>query len=47
MHEGQEIPIVSIVFRRPDLTKRALEAAAFAKPRQVFVIADGPRLNRG
>lgn len=36
-------PVALIIFNRPDCTKRVLEAIAAARPRQLFVIADGPR----
>ena len=36
-------PVALIIFNRPECTKRVLEAVAAARPRQLFVIADGPR----
>lgn len=36
-------PVVIIIFNRPELTKRVIAAIAQAQPRQLFVIADGPR----
>lgn len=36
------VPVVLIVFRRPDTTRRVLDAIRRARPRQLFVIADGP-----
>jgi hypothetical protein len=39
-------PVVLIIFRRPELTARVLAAVAQAKPRRLFVIADGPRAGR-
>jgi hypothetical protein len=36
-------PVLLVVFKRPDLTRRALERIAEAKPSRVFVAADGPR----
>jgi hypothetical protein len=41
-----DTPVVLIIFRRPDLTARVLEAVAAVKPRQLFVFADGPRSDR-
>ena len=38
-----ETPVVICIFDRPDMTKQVLEAIAPARPRQLFVIADGPR----
>lgn len=37
------IPVALIIFNRPDLTRAVFEAIAKAKPRVLFVIADGPR----
>jgi hypothetical protein len=39
-------PIAMLVFRRPDVTRRVFEAVAAAKPKRLFLIADGPRPNR-
>ncbi|MBW4537594.1 MAG: glycosyltransferase family 2 protein [Myxacorys chilensis ATA2-1-KO14] len=39
-------PIVFIIFKRPDTTKRVFEAIRQAKPSTLFVIADGPRGDR-
>lgn len=36
-------PIVFIIFKRPDTTKQVFEVIRQAKPKQLFVIADGPR----
>src|SRR5258708_20036497 len=36
-----DVPVLLIVYRRPDLTSRALDAIATARPRQLFVAADG------
>jgi hypothetical protein len=36
-------PVLLVVFKRPDLTRRALERIAEAKPSRIFVAADGPR----
>jgi hypothetical protein len=36
-------PIVFIIFRRPDLTARVFEVIRQAQPRQLLIIADGPR----
>src|SRR6185436_19386626 len=37
------VPVALIIFNRPDLTARVFEAIRQAQPRQLFVIADGPR----
>jgi hypothetical protein len=36
-------PVAFIIFNRPDKTQRVLRAIAEARPRRLFVIADGPR----
>jgi hypothetical protein len=38
-----ETPVALIIFRRPQLTERVFAAIARARPRKLFVIADGPR----
>ena len=40
-----EIPILLIVFNRPDKTKKMLEILKILKPKNLFVSADGPRNN--
>lgn len=40
------VPVVLIIFRRPRQTERVLRAIAQAQPRQLFVVADGPRPDR-
>lgn len=37
-----DAPVAFIIFRRPDLTKRVFERIRQARPRQLFIIADGP-----
>lgn len=36
-------PVAFLVFNRPDLTERVFEAIRQAEPRQLLVVADGPR----
>jgi hypothetical protein len=36
-------PVVFIIFKRPDTTKKVFEVIRQAKPPKLFVIADGPR----
>jgi hypothetical protein len=36
-------PVAFLIFNRPDLTKIVFEAIAKVKPKQLFVVADGPR----
>jgi hypothetical protein len=38
-------PVALIIFNRPETTKRVFAEIAKAKPRKLFVIADGPRVN--
>jgi len=38
-----EIPIVFIIFNRPDTTKKVFEEIKKIRPNKLFVIADGPR----
>jgi hypothetical protein len=39
-------PVVLIAFNRPDLTRRTLDAIREAAPRELFLVADGPRSDR-
>jgi len=39
-------PVVFIVFNRPDPAKRVFEAIRVARPKKLFVVADGPRQGR-
>ena len=36
-------PIVFLIFRRPELTAKVFDRIREAKPKQLFVVADGPR----
>jgi hypothetical protein len=36
-------PVALIIFRRPEVTGRVLTAIAKARPKKLFVVADGPR----
>lgn len=36
-------PVVFIIFNRPDTTKRVFEKIREAKPKKLYIIADGPR----
>lgn len=38
-------PIVFIIFNRPETTSRVFESIKNAKPKTIYVIADGPRKN--
>jgi len=37
-------PILFLIFKRPDTTKRVFEAIRKAKPEKLFIAADGPRV---
>lgn len=39
-------PVVLIIFNRPDTTEKVFEVIRQVKPSKLFVIADGPRLDR-
>lgn len=41
-----DVPVVLVAFRRPDVTRRNLAAIRQVRPRQLFVIVDGPRPGR-
>src|SRR4051812_36471078 len=43
MADGLTIPVVLIVFNRPDTTTRVFAAIRSVRPKQLFLIADGPR----
>jgi len=38
-----QTPVLLVIFKRPEHTRRALEAIAAARPPKLFVAADGPR----
>ena len=42
---GLDTPVLFLVFNRPDLTRRVFERIRAARPAQLFVAADGPRLD--
>lgn len=46
MAEKLNIPVLMLVFNRPEETKRVFEAVRKAKPSRLYVAADGPRANR-
>lgn len=39
-------PVALIIFNRPDVTARVFEHVALARPKRLFIIADGPRPDR-
>jgi hypothetical protein len=45
-HPSAESPILFLVFNRPDTTARVFDAIRAARPRRLFVAADGPRADR-
>lgn len=40
-----DVPIVFLIFNRPETTIRVFEAIRSVRPRKLLVVADGPRLN--
>jgi hypothetical protein len=44
--EGLCIPVVYIVFNRPDMVMRTFPAIREQRPRQLYLIADGPRASK-
>ena len=45
--EALDTPVALLLFNRPDTTARVLEAVRRARPKFLFVVADGPRPGRG
>jgi hypothetical protein len=45
-HPSAETPILFLVFNRPETTARVFDAIRAARPRQLFIAADGPRADR-
>lgn len=45
-YEGQVPPVLLIVFRRPELTRKMLDSIRAAKPARLYVACDGPRAGR-
>lgn len=43
MSAAFQTPVVLLIYKRPDVTRRVFEAIARAKPSRLFVVADGPR----
>ncbi len=44
--EKFQTPILFLVFNRPDITARTFDAIRIAKPRRLYVAADGPRAHK-
>lgn len=44
MTEQVEIPVLLLIFNRPQKTKRVFEAVRQSRPHRLFLAADGPRL---
>ncbi|MCF8070450.1 MAG: glycosyltransferase family 2 protein [Desulfobacterales bacterium] len=42
---NNEVPVLLVIFNRPEKTRRVIEALRQVKPTQLFVAADGPRLD--
>ena len=41
-----DTPIIFIIFNRPDITKIVFKSIREAKPKKLYIIADGPRENK-
>ena len=41
-----DVPILFLIFNRPDTTARVFEKIREVKPRQLFIAADGPRIEK-
>src|SRR5687767_15748163 len=41
-----QTPVLFLIFNRPDTTARVFEAIRSAKPRNLYIAADGPRENK-
>lgn len=37
------VPVAYVIFNRPDCTKKSFESIRTARPKELFIIADGPR----
>lgn len=46
VHDGTEVPVLFLVFNRPGPTRKVFEALRKARPKRLFIAADGPRDNR-
>lgn len=46
MSEVFDTPILLIIFNRPNTTKQVFDVIRKVKPRQLFIAADGPRINK-
>lgn len=44
--QGLDTPVLLLIFNRPQTTKRVFEAIRNARPKKLFVAADGPRSNK-
>ena len=42
-HSPFTTPVLFLIFNRPDTTQKVFDAIKKAKPKQIFVAADGPR----
>jgi hypothetical protein len=43
---GFDVPVAFLIFNRPEVTARVFQAIRAARPRQLLVVADGPRPDR-
>jgi len=40
------VPVLLLVYNRPETTRRAIDHLARVKPKQLFIAADGPKPSR-
>lgn len=38
-----DVPVLLLVYKRPDLTKKVLDSLELIKPKRLYVVADGPK----
>ncbi|BBZ69186.1 methyltransferase type 11 [Mycobacterium paraseoulense] len=46
INEAHSVPVIFIIFNRPDTTRQVFDKIREARPRKLLVIADGPRAER-
>ena len=44
--DALDVPVAIFAFNRPRLTRRVFDAIAERRPKQLFLVADGPRPDR-
>lgn len=46
MSDALDTPVLFLIFRQPEVTRRVFEQIRAARPRKLYIAADGPRANR-